>query len=261
MILTGSCGIPFAFSNLDWVKTFIVMVLSETWFLEGYVDFELQKYKLLAYLQEVNKQFHQTKLYPQLSDIIFHYNNLVSFRDNKKLMQDNFPKQLDKINMQQLELTYQKMLEDDELMSELERITNYALSEMKTTIDNGAEIYELIEKQLRIEPVGILPLYKNEGYMLLRLGNYSEVRAYSYNITLFEHKDAKYKGVKVQYVDQWEKNLANTYENIKRDIIRSIRTLPNPAVYIIESGLKVPLDETFLPIAKRMLVRQVSAEA
>ena len=41
---------------------------------------------------------------------------------------------------------------------------------MKGTIDNGAEIYELIEKQLHIEPVGILPLYKNEGYMLLRYG-------------------------------------------------------------------------------------------
>ena len=27
------------------------MALSETWFLDGYIDFELQKYKLLAYLR------------------------------------------------------------------------------------------------------------------------------------------------------------------------------------------------------------------
>jgi len=31
--------------------------LSETWFAEGYIDFELKKYTLLAYLQEVNKNF------------------------------------------------------------------------------------------------------------------------------------------------------------------------------------------------------------
>ncbi len=80
------------------------MVLSETWFLEGYVDFELQKYKLLAYLKEVNSHFQLNKLYPQLSDIVLHYNNLISFRDNKKLMQDSFPKQLDSVNLQQLEL-------------------------------------------------------------------------------------------------------------------------------------------------------------
>ena len=44
--------------------------LSETWFAEGYIDFELKKYTLLAYLQEVNKYFDANKLYPQLADLI-----------------------------------------------------------------------------------------------------------------------------------------------------------------------------------------------
>jgi hypothetical protein len=232
-------------------------MLSETWFMEGYIDFELQKYRLLAYLQEVNKYFNETKLYPQLADIIFHYNNLVSFRDSKKLLQDSFPKQLTQLNTQKLELVYKEMLQDDEVMQELERITNYALAEMKQTIDNGAEIYELIENKLTIEPIGIMPLYKNEGYMLLRYGNYAEVRAYYYTISLFEHKDAQYKGIKLEYVDTWEKNIANTYEHIKHEIIKTIRTLPNPAVYCIESSLKVPFNETLLPIAKRALVRHI----
>jgi hypothetical protein len=235
-------------------------MLSETWFMEGYIDFELQKYRLLAYLTQVNKYFNETKLYPQLSDVIFHYNNLVAFRDNKKFLQDQFPKRVDQINIQKLELIYERMLQDDELMQELETITNYALQRMKGTIDNGAEIYEFVEKQTRIEPVGIMPLYKNEGYMLLRYGQYSEVRAYAYTITLFEHKDARYKGVRVNYVDTWPKSIANTYEHIKRDIIRSIRTLPNPAVFSVETELAVPLDETLLPIAKRMLVRQLNTD-
>lgn len=234
------------------------MILSETWFMEGYVDFELQKYRLLAYLQEVNKYFNETKLYPQFSDIIFHYNNLTSFRDNKRLMQDNFPKQLGHIHMQNLELVYEQMLEDSEVMKELERITNYALNEMKCTIDNGAEIYELIEKQLSIEPVGIMPLYKNEGYMLLHYQQYSEVRAYAYTITLFEHHTERYKGVRIEYLDRWDKTINNTCENIKRDIIRNVRTLPNPAVFRIESKLHIPLDETLLPIAKRLLVKHIS---
>ena len=60
--------------------------LSETWFADGFIDFELKKYTLLAYLQEVNKYFNQAKLYPQLADVIFHYNNLVAFRENKKYL-------------------------------------------------------------------------------------------------------------------------------------------------------------------------------
>lgn len=234
------------------------MVLSETWFMEGYVDFELQKYRLLAYLQEVNQYFNETKLYPQLADIIFHYNNLVAFKENKKLLQDQFPKRIDQLNMQKLEVMYEQMLADDEVMKELENIIHFAAEKMKGTINDGAQIYEFIEKKTRIEPVGILPLYKNEGYMLLRYGQYAEIRAYGYNISFFEHKDAKYKGIRVQYVDCWAKNIANTYENIKREIIRTIPVLPNPAVYCIETELSIPFEETLLPIAKRMLVRELA---
>ena len=235
----------------------MAMTLSETWFMEGYIDFELQKYRLLAYLQEVKNCFNETKLYPQLSDIVFHYNNLVSFRQNKHFLQDRFPKKLDAINMQRLEMVYEHMLADNELMQELEQIIQYSLEEMKGTINEGAEIYEFVEKKLCIEPVGIMPLYKNEGYVFLRYANHSEVRIYNYTITLFEHKDARYKGIKMEYIDSRTKNLINTYEQIKLDVIRSIRTLPNPAVYKMEFPLAIPFNETLLPVAKRVLVKHI----
>ena len=235
------------------------MTLSETWFMEGYIDFELQKYRLLAYLKDVRQSFNETKLYPQLSEIVFHYNNLVAFRNNKRFLQDQFPQRLDRLDMQRLELAYERMLADDELMRELEEITEYAMDAMKGAISEGTEIYDFVEKQLQIEPVGIIPLYNSEGYAFLRYGERSEVRVYSYNVTIFEHKDARYKGIKMQYMDSREKNLANTYEQIKLDIIRSYRMLPNPAVYRIEFPLSVPFDETLLPITKRALVRHIDA--
>jgi archaellum component FlaC len=234
------------------------MTLSETWFMEGYIDFELQKYRLLAYLQEVKHCFGETKLYPQLSDIVFHYNNLVAFRNNKRFLQEQFPKKLDSINMQRLELVYERMLADNTLMQELEEITGFAINEMKGTISEGAEIYEFVEKQIKIEPVGIVPLYKNEGYIFIHYGSYPDVRIYCYNITLFEHQNARYKGIKMEYIDSRVKNLANTYEQIKIDIIRTIRILPNPAVYKLEFPLTVPFNETLLPVAKRVLVKYMS---
>jgi hypothetical protein len=87
--------------------------LSETWFAEGRIDFELKKYTLLAYLQEVNRYFDENKLYPQLADIIFHYNNIVAFRENKKYLQEHFPKKLTGLQMEKLQLIYEQMLEDD----------------------------------------------------------------------------------------------------------------------------------------------------
>jgi hypothetical protein len=233
------------------------MTLSETWFVEGYIDFELQKYRLLAYLKDVKQRFNETKLYPQLSDIVAHYNSLLAFQQNKRFLQDQFPKQLDKVNLEKLEMVYERLLADDEVMEELGHITSFALEEMKGTITEGAEIYEFVEKQLQIEPVGIIPLYKNEGYVFLRYGTYSEVRVYNYTITIFEHHEARYRGIKMEYMDTRTKTLANTYEQIKRDIIRDYRMLPNPAVYKVEFPLAVPFNETLLPITKRVLVKHI----
>ena len=94
--------------------------LSETWFAEGRIDFELKKYTLLAYLQEVNKYFNENKLYPQLADIVFHYNNIAAFRENKKYLQEHFPKKLSGIQLEKLQLLYEQLIQDDELMQELE---------------------------------------------------------------------------------------------------------------------------------------------
>ena len=106
--------------------------LSETWFAEGYIDFELKKYTLLAYLQQVNKYFNENKLYPQLADVIFHYNNLVAFRENKKFLQEHFPKKLTGIQLEKLQFLYEQMVEDNELMKELEEIINYSTTTIKT---------------------------------------------------------------------------------------------------------------------------------
>ena len=229
--------------------------LSETWFADGYIDFELKKYTLLAYLQEVNRYFNEAKLYPQLADVIFHYNNLVAFRENKKYLQEQFPKKLTGMQLEKLQLLYEQMIEDDELMQELETIIHYSIDTIKSTISNGTEIYELVEQSISIAPVGLLPLDVNEGYLFLRNTHKKQTKVYSYRLSFFERHDSQYRTLKTSFVDEWISNLVNTYENIKGELIRNRTELPNPAVYSIETNLSYPVEETFLPIAKRSFVK------
>lgn len=232
--------------------------LSETWFADGFIDFELKKYTLLAYLQNITHQFNENKLYPQLADLIFHYNNLVAFRENKKYLQEQFPKKFSGIQMEKLQLLYEQMIEDDELMQELEAIIQYASGQMKSTITSGTEIYEFVEDKLNIFPIGLLPIETNEGYFFLSEGSYKETRVYQYRLSFFEKHQEKYRSIKTEFISQYERNIVNTYEYIKIDLIRNRKSLPNPAVYSIETPLKFPVDETLLPIAKRSLVRYLA---
>jgi hypothetical protein len=235
--------------------------LSETWFAEGRIDFELKKYTLLAYLQEVNKYFDENKLYPQLADIIFHYNNIVAFRENKKYLQEHFPKKLTGLQLEKLQLLYQQMIEDDELMQELEEIIHFSADKIKSTIHNGTNIYEFVEENIYIAPVGLIPLDTQEGYFFLSSGKVQSTMVYYYRLSFFEKKDEKYRSIKTSFIDQRSRSISSTYEHIKSDLIRYRKDLPNPAVYAIETELSFPVDETLLPIAKRSLVKFITNQA
>ena len=235
--------------------------LSETWFAEGRIDFELKKYTLLAYLQEVNSHFNENKLYPQLADIIFHYNNIVAFRENKKYLQEHFPKRLSGIQLEKLQSLYQQIIEDDIIMQELEDIINYSSGKMKTAIQNGSDIYEFVEEKINITPIGIIPLDTQEGYFFLSTSDTKITRIYSYRLSIFEKHDEKYRSIKTAYLDNRQRNIAHTYEHFKSELIRYRSELPNPAVYSIETDLTFPVDETLLPVAKRCLVKFISTAA
>jgi hypothetical protein len=231
--------------------------LSETWFAEGYIDFELKKYTLLAYLQEINKYFNENKLYPQLADLVFHYNNIVAFRENKKYLQEQFPKKLTGIQIEKLQILYEQMIEDDGLMQELEEIINFSASTMQSTLSNGTEIYEFVEENITISPIGLVPLDVQEGYFFLSAGDSKNTRIYQYRLSIFEKHDEKYRSIKTNYLDMMSRSLVNTYENLKYDLIKRSE-LRNPAVYSIETKLSFPVEETLLPIAKRTLVKYLS---
>ena len=87
------------------------------------------------------------------------------------------------------------MIEDNELMKELEEIIHYSAQKIKTTIQNGTEIYEFVEAKLNIEPVGLIPLDTNEGYLLIRDGRFNTTVAYQYHLTIYEKHDEKYRGI------------------------------------------------------------------
>ena len=231
--------------------------LSETWFIEGNVDFESKKYTLLAYLQKVNACFNEKKLYPELSDVIFHFNNLMTFKQTKRLMQNRFPRKLTGIQLQKLELIYEEMIADDELMAEIEQITYYATQQMKATISGGTDLYDYIENNMTIAPVGILPLDVEEGYFFLCDGHFRSIRVYQYRMSIIERSDDKYRALRSQYVSDWERNFTNTYESIKADLMRQNKSFTTPAVYTIETKLAYPVEETLLPVAKRSLVRYI----
>ncbi|MDP9047860.1 MAG: hypothetical protein M3N14_06970, partial [Bacteroidota bacterium] len=184
--------------------------LGINWFIEGSIDFEHKKYILLDYLQEINRHFDKSKLYPNLTDLIFHFNNLLYFKKNKTMLQQAFPQRLTQADLDAVKLTYQKIVDDDNSMLEIESIIGYALQQMDPSIQTGKEIYDFVESRLNIDPVGIVPLMPYHGYFSLKNGKERTNSIYEYQITIFENKDDKFRGININFIETWEQSITNT---------------------------------------------------
>jgi hypothetical protein len=231
------------------------------WFIEGSIDFEYKKYILLDYLQKINRHFDKSRLYPNLSDLMFHYNNLVYFKKNKSVLQQSFPQRLTQTDIDAVKLTYEKIIHDDSSMQQIENIITYALNKMDPAIKTGKEIYDFVESRLNIDPIGVMPLMPYHGYFSLQNGTEKTNHIYEYQLTIFENKDDKYRGINIQFVETYQQSLVNTPEAIKLGLIRRNQFMSNPAVYYVYTDITFPLEQTLLPVAKRSLVKYISNAA
>ena len=232
--------------------------LSKDWLTQGLIDFEYKKYLLMAYLQTVKNSFGKVELYPFLADLVFHYRNLQALKENKALIRDSFPKELSLEEFRKLELSYREMIEDDAMMGELESIINFALPQIKDSLQEGSIIYEYVESQCEISPVGVTPLYAKEGYLFVTQPPEKETNIYRYQMSIFEGSQEQLRSLNTEFIERVEKNPSNTYERLKLELIRKFRDLPNPAAYLILARMKFPFAETLMPVAKRLFVKHIS---
>jgi len=234
-----------------------MVTLGDDWLTEKHIDFEYKKYVLLAFLQQVEKDFELQKLYPSLREIIKHYNQVKAIKERKEELYNSFPAKATDIDTEKMQLVYEKIFHDNRLMHELESIINFSIPHLENHLAEGKKIYDAIESQLNIFPVGVIPLSSKEGYLFIRDGKNADTNVYEYDITFFEQSDAKYRGIHTEYVKTWETDLSMTYQYIKLELLKEKQNIPNPATYAIESEWVVPLEETLLPIAKRCLLKFV----
>lgn len=227
--------------------------LNKQLFCDGNADSEYKKYILLAYLQCVNRHFKETKLYPALGELVNHYQNLHQFLTSKKKLDEGFPKESTGIDVRKLQLIYKQVLKDDHVLDNIEQLVKYSIPKIKSYLDNGKDIYEFIEDNLKLYAVGVVPLRKEEGYIILADAR-NQYMVYNYYMSIFSTSTDSYRSLQTQYITSYDKNIANTLANIKTDLIKNNKKLPNPATYVVESEIKIPVKETFLPLANKMLV-------
>jgi hypothetical protein len=231
--------------------------LSKDWITEGTLDFEYKKYILLAYLQHCHGFFEKKALYPPLGDLIEHHRNLVELNQTIQQWRKNFPKNLSGLDVEKGELVYENTVQDDQYFSTVTEIVDYAIPALRGTLEEGRQIYEEVEQNIELSPLGVIPVYRDEGYLLIQPDMTDEVAVYNYRLSAITGLGQPFRALEMNWICNDKRSIAHTYESIKRELIHRFTQLPNPATFLCRSRGWLPLKETILPVTRRALLKQL----
>ena len=230
--------------------------LPTDWLTQHRIDAEYKQYVVLAYLQAVNGRFADSRLCPDLPDLQRHYEATLRFRRGKGTLTDAFPKRVAGISGPPPRIDYKSELPDDALLSEVDEIIDFALPRFNATLTEGRQRWADLAATLTLEPVGLLPLRPDEGYLFVHYTTSADLLIYQYRLTLYDEQAPGGRLIRWQIRERTRLGLGTSFERLKLDLIRR-HDLPNPAAFRLESQRVMPEQETLLPLAQQLLNQAV----
>lgn len=223
-------------------------------------DFELSQYRILDCLKKYTSDFHHSRLYPALSELS--ELNLIL----KEI--DRHETQLNDLFIQQF---YKRSLVDEGILvepvdiSEREFETVLELIEwskplIKDTIAEGKILYDFVKKNIKIEQIGAIDYYQDEGYILIPDNKESVLQLLNYEVRLINSGSRSQRKLNTYLLQTIHKSLVDeSPETTIAELFKQHKDMPDSTTFICNTDLDFPFTETILPVAKRKLMSRMAA--
>lgn len=225
--------------------------LEKDWFLQPVIDFEGKSYTLLAWLQKADRALIEKRVFPWRDELDDQMQHLQFLNQHFDKLQGEFRSEITGLRFDPPKII-RKTQEEDLRLSELRKIMNWSLKQIRPRHLKMLALEEELLPELELDAVGIEPLYRSEGYLLLRLPASSiKIYRYSQSAVFHSEKDRHYS-VSTSQIGEFHPTLSTSYTSIKKSIMQKEKA-HNPAMYIIHTERALPLKETLLPLAEQKL--------
>jgi len=231
-------------------------------FFSSETDWELNQYRILGGIKEVCTDFDKKKIYPTLAMLIELKHSLDQIKEERNNLNGKFPRQIKGFDIKEQKIIYEPLgdLNHNDNIEVIFTLIDWALPYINKAIDEGVVLYEFVEKNITLEQVGILPMYKDEGYIMITDNVAFELQVHRYECSLFSSGKDKYRALKTEFVrSEKQEIIRRSPESIKHELIKERKDLPNPATFLCDSNLDFPFVETIFPVSKRKLITHIAA--
>lgn len=222
-------------------------------------DFEMRQYMVLAGLKSISEDFQHNRIYPHLSGLVELRSTLVDIKNRLEDLRNDFPKRIKNIDLVNKIIEHEVVFVDGSDLSKVEDLIEWALPHIEEKIEEGKALYEYVDEEIRIEEVGILPSYVDEGYFFVPDNEEAQLLLFEYEVSIFQSAQDQYRALKTGFLKALHQGRALLSPNsIKLDLIRENKKLPNPATYSFQTELAFPFNATIFPVVKRKLMQQLN---
>ncbi|MEX0600142.1 MAG: hypothetical protein WD205_05830 [Rhodothermales bacterium] len=223
-------------------------------------DFERAQYRILGNLQEAKRDFSNNRIYPHLGNLVSIHGTLRTILENTDNLKDAAPGIITDVDLESGQVIYEKPELAGDQMAAVEELIDWALPQIEEAIDEGKTIFEFVEDHLRMEEVGIVPSYVQEGYLFVPDYERGEIHVLRYSMSIFTGASERFRSLRTSHVKSvMQKPVHETPQTLKLSLMEERRDLPNPATYAFDFELDFPYEPTVLPVAKRKLMRYLFA--
>ena len=234
--------------------------MNTDWLFQEPIDLEHKQYVLLDYLQKVDKNLQELKLYPNFQSLSLHLANInllidkgqyltlsraIKEADDEILLSDLVFNAIPKMSREQY--------------SEVFDICSFSNEKFKDYFNFAKSLWEIVNDSVLVKlKTGGEYLQSQQGLFFIDIKN--DKILYEYTIKKIKKNATESKCVIKRVGKADEKNYKEVISQIKKPLIKNLLELVSnnevPIFEVIHSG-DFPIKETTLPIAKRKVMNYI----
>jgi hypothetical protein len=239
-------------------------VLSLDVFSRAAYDFEQAQYRVRGGLKRARDAFAENRIYPHLGDLATLYRTLRRILARSEDLRKAGPREIKEIDWAEGQLVYEWPELSEGQMADVKALMEWALPHLQATLEEGKTIFEFVDERLQLEEVGLVPSYRQEGYLLVPEGEADALHVMQYSLSIYDgsvgEDGERYRRLKTTHLKSidYDAGLLPEPRQVKLDLLEERRELPNPATYFFDAEVDFPFEPTLFPIAKRKLMRYLA---
>jgi hypothetical protein len=229
--------------------------------LAGPSDTELNQYRILQALKERREQFSHNRLYPWLAELLQLAGDMQNLQQRRDGMIQQLPQRLREVDMENMNLVYEPAGSETPEFLKIMDLVAWVLPRVLEAVEEGTGIYDFVDQHLRIDEVGIVPAYREEGYWFVQDPRGALVHLLRYEISIFTASQERFRSLKTTGLGTVEGGtVRRSPQSLKLELMRKYADLPNPATYTCDVDIDFPFAETLLPVAKRKFMAHLASQ-